>query len=83
MYIVFNSTDDGVHVCTVSHEELLVRITPDSDGNTWYGGSRPILFLESIPDTADIDGWPEGVLIVKGDIIVPKPIQTVVRYELP
>lgn len=38
-------------------------------------------FLSKIPDD-DTNYWDEKVLIIKGQIVVPKPVQTVTKYEL-
>lgn len=82
-YFILTSGEDGTRVEQVAHSELLRRITPNAAGETYYG-CKPITFLNRIPDS-DKGCWmaPDGsVLIIKGEIAVPKVIQAATRYEI-
>ena len=85
-YFVAYQTDDGVRIDgPLTREHLLNRISPDEeDGSTTYTAGQPV-FLDAIPE---YDGacWmrthENALLIVKGEIVVPKPVQRVTKYEV-
>lgn len=82
-YFILTSGEDGTSIEQVSEAELLKRITPDKDGDTYYGGD--ISFLNRIPPDHKgcWGGVPDGaVLIIKGEIIQPKAKAVAMRYEL-
>jgi hypothetical protein len=80
-YFVLRVSDDGdvSFDGPLSSDELRKRITPDDDGETYYG--RRIGFADSVPGFLGLlDG---RILIVKGEVVVPQPVQTVTEYKLP
>lgn len=80
-YFIVTSGEDGVSVDgPLEEEEVLRRITADDEGNTYYGVIRK--FLPKVPQpTCDIGE--EEMVIIKGDVVVPKSVQTVTRYKIP
>jgi hypothetical protein len=83
-YFIVRSTEDGTNINLVSGQELLDRITPDQDGETYYGSE--LVFLDSIPATSKghWDDTPDNaVLIIRGEIVKPMPVDVVRKFKLP
>jgi len=70
-YFVIYNSDGETSVRKYSEEELLKRI----DDGDLKG------FVSAIPDP-DTNYWGDSVLIIKGEIISPKPIEVVTKYQL-
>jgi hypothetical protein len=85
-YFILTSGEDGTRIEQVTEAELHKRITPDKHGDHYYSGSKPTVFLGSVPED-DKGCWrgvdDNAVLVIKGDIIIPQAVQTVTKYELP
>lgn len=83
-YFILTSGEDGTSIEQVDEYELLKRITPDKDGDTYYGSE--IEFLEAIPKN-DKGCWygvsDNAVLVIQGDIVTPMPVVQVTKYKLP
>lgn len=83
MYFLIRCGDDGTVVEELSEETLLERITPDKDGEGYYGDE--LTFLSKIPYN-DKGYWnteaENSAVVIKGEIIVPKPINVVKKYKL-
>jgi len=75
MYFVINNSDGDTYVQMLTKEELVKRL------NEEYYGSDPI-FLDKIPSNMDTNYWGEGILIIKGAVTVPQPVQIVTEYAL-
>ena len=71
-YIVFHHTEDGETECSLMTEkEILDIVKVLGEGD----------FLSELPDF----GWDycgESYLIIKGEIIRPKPVEKVTKWEL-
>lgn len=82
-YFLIKSDEDGTEIVQLEAEELLKRITPDENGDTYYGSG--LEFLDKVPNS-DKGCWMDmsenAMLIIKGEIIKPKKIQVVSKYEL-
>lgn len=81
-FFLIHSSEDGTTVTPLTEAELLSRITPDAEGYTYYGSK--LTFLDKIPDS-DGGYWmaPEGsIVIIKGEIIQPKPVSIVTKFAL-
>lgn len=82
-YFLIKSGEDGTEIIQLEAEKLLKQITPDKYGNTEYGSE--LEFLDEIPKS-DKGCWmgvsENAILIIKGEIIKPKKIQVVSKYEL-
>lgn len=83
-YFILRSGEDGTRIEAVTEEQLLKRITPDKDGHTDYGSD--IKFLGKVPES-DRGCWmgvPDAaILIIKGEIVIPKEKTIATKYELP
>ena len=67
----------------VSEEELLERITPDEEGQTYY--ECGIKFLKKMPQSSD--GWIAcneeiSMLILKGEVVIPEAVEVVKKFLL-
>lgn len=82
MYFVISNSDGDTHVTPMSKEQLEKGIFPDDDGNTDYGHIDNITFLDAIPENTDTNYWGEGILIIKGDIVTPRPKKVVETFEI-
>lgn len=76
-YFVIHNSDGATSVEYMSKEEIIKRITPE-DGCTYYGITD---FLKTIEDS-DTNYWGNNILIIKGEIVVPKPAEIVKAYEI-
>jgi len=74
-YFVISSSEDGVTIEQVEAQELLERLNVD-----WWG-SDPVL-SPRLPRESDPARWPPSLVIIKGEVQVPHPKQTVVEWEL-
>jgi hypothetical protein len=75
-YLVIWTTSDDMFTVHLTEEEILGRLN-DPDDN--WGELR---FLDKMPDK-NVEQWPtNSMLIIRGDIVVPKPKQVVTEYEL-
>ena len=82
MYFVITNSDGDTRVTPVSKETLMKEITPDEDGNTDYGHIDNITFLDAIPEDTDTNYWGEGILIIKGEVVTPRPKEVVKTLEI-
>lgn len=82
-YFVIYCSESSTYIEQVTKEELLKSITPNEDGDTDYGKPENITFLDSMPK--DIN-WqednPNTILIIKGQVVVPKPKKIVTEYDI-
>ena len=81
-YFILNSSEDGTSIEQVDVDGLIQRITPDSEGYTYYG--QNLSFLDKVPEQ-DKGSWyaKEGaILIIHGEIVIPKAKEVAIRYEL-
>lgn len=82
-YFIVRSGEDGTNIERVTEEELLKRITPDADGYTWYG--EGLTFLPQVPQS-DKGCWmtreENPLLVIKGEIIVPRATEVVTKYRV-
>lgn len=83
MYFIIRNSDGDTHIEPVSKEKLMKVISPDEDGNTYYGHIDNITFLDAIPENTDTNYWgSDKVLIIKGEIVTPKPKEVIKTYEI-
>lgn len=75
-FVIYNNEDGEVTVYEVGKEQLLTEL---QTGNL---GKNPD-FYDSVPNDGYVDSWsPDKMLIIKGEIVVPKAVQVATRYEL-
>lgn len=78
-FFVLTGGPDGTHFNGPLNEaELLIRITPDENGETYYGSRSN--FLKKIPDLEYMDE--SEILIIEGKIVQPQPRAVVTEYEV-
>jgi hypothetical protein len=78
MYFMFYNSEDGMQVIEFeSKEQLLLEITPDRYQETRFG--HPRKFAQHFRQIEDTE---EYVLLIEGKVIVPKPVETVTKYEI-
>ena len=76
-FIIFNS-DGDTYVSKESKDELLKSITPNEYGDTDFG---KVEFLQDVPKS-DTNYWGDGLLIIKGEIVIPEVKEAVSRYDI-
>lgn len=83
-YFLIRSDEDGTTAEQMTADALTKAITPDVNGDTEYG--KNLTFLDHIPKN-DKGCWTEGddhaMVIIKGEIVVPYPVEVVKKLELP
>lgn len=72
-YFLISNSDGDTHVEPISEKELLKRL--NEEGNEMD-------FMSEIPKEHDTNYWGEGVLIIKGEIVVPKAKTTITEFTL-
>lgn len=75
--------DDGTEIEELTKEELLKRISPDEDGDFYYG--EEFKFLDKIPeiDKGDWGQVPDNVaVVIEGKIVKPRSVKVVTKYEV-
>ena len=74
MYFIIHNSEGDTSVEMLSKEELLERLDEE-----YYG---PVEFIDKITER-DTNYWGEGaLLIIKGEIAVPNPVETVTKLEI-
>jgi len=75
MYFVIHVDDDGISVDSMEEAELIEKLDEQ-----YYG---EVEFLKKIDNEEEFRGLKsEALLIVKGEVIIPKPIKIVESYEV-
>jgi hypothetical protein len=72
-YFILNSTEDGVYITEYKTAEKL---------SEYLAGNRIEKFFSSLPKDSPSYWDAEKVLIIKGEIIVPKPKTTITEWEI-
>ena len=72
MYFLIRNSDGDTHVEPLTKEELLERV--DEERHTRY--------LDKVPNDTDTNYWGEGVLIIKGEVVVPRAETVVTKYDI-
>jgi hypothetical protein len=74
-YIVIVPTEGGCSVYELPEHELLKRLNESYWGN--------VKWLDAIPKDSSVQYWKgPGAIIVRGKVVVPKPVTTVKEYQL-
>jgi hypothetical protein len=73
-YFVISCSEDGeTTVEVMDRETLLERIESE------YWGSKEV--LSELPENTDTNYWGNGLVIIKGKMVVPKAEQVITRYN--
>ena len=86
-YFIAMSDEDGTRIVgPLTKEELQAKIEPGEHGDYYYGSPA---FLSAIPpnskgywNVSGVDRKHTPMVIIKGTIIVPKPVEHVIKYEV-
>lgn len=79
-YALIQPDEDGQVVRFVTEAEL----REDLDEQQHYRPDARSNFLAEVPDQTDPQYWGErDVLVIRYEVIVPKPVETVTEWELP
>ena len=73
-YFIISNSDGDTTVDVVDKETLLERIKEE------YYGDREV-FTE-MPSDNDTNYWGEGILVIKGKVVSPKPVQVITDFEI-
>lgn len=68
-YFVIRNSDGDTRVDVLSKEELDEHLTPNEEGEHYYGKSG---VLSDVPDNNDTNYWGDNILIIKGQIVGPR-----------
>lgn len=74
-YFVITSDEDGGHVDCLDKATLLERLDDD------YYGSE-VKFLSTMPKKDELNYWGYDAIIICGDIVSPKAVEVVKKYEI-
>jgi len=73
-YFVIHVSDNGASISSMCKEELEQSLVEG-----YWGGSNEV--FNKMP-CSDISEWPEGMLIIRGDVVVPRVVEVATKYEL-
>lgn len=76
MYFVIRNSDGDTRIRQMTAEELKKALKEEN----W--GSDPDFIQPNSKYDSDTNYWGNALMIIKGEIIVPKPKQTVTEYEV-
>ena len=73
-YFVIRNSDGDTTVTEHSAEDLKEKL------NEEYWG--PVEFMDELPSNKDTNYWGDCILIIKGEVVVPQPVETVTEYKI-
>ena len=76
-YFVISNSDGDTTIDNMTKDELIEKLGGDGESNYWGAES----FIDNLKDS-DTNYWGNSILIIKGEMIVPKEKKTVVSYEV-
>ena len=79
-YFIISNSDGDTTVEMVDKDELLKRIQPE-DGEEDFCYYGRVGFLAKIEEN-DTNYWGGNILIIKGEIITPKPKKVVKTFDI-
>jgi len=71
-YFVIISDADGVGIYKCKDAQTAVRYLEDAGENC----------VDDVPDD-DLNCWGDACVVIKGEIVVPKPVKSVTEWKLP
>jgi hypothetical protein len=75
-YFLIHNSEGDTTITEINKEEFLKDI---EDGS--YGSDA--VFLDEIPENNDTNYWGENTyLVIKGNIVTPKPVEVVTKFEI-
>ena len=84
-YFVISGSDGDVYIQAKSREKLMEWLEDDGDAEVYVDTGEKVSFRASL-DVFNV--FPEDlklreVLIIKGRIVVPEPVETTIKYRVP
>jgi len=80
-YFVLHSSEDGTSMSIFNYEELIKEVLNTDDGEAYFGTSKTMTEEEAKKD--GMEYWPsDKILIIKGKVVIPKPIKVVKEFEV-
>lgn len=74
-YVIMSNDEGGVYINECTKKEVLDRLDPESG----YGEQ---IFCPTIPSTSS-ENWKENQgIIIKGEIVVPKPKEVIKEWDI-
>jgi len=76
-YFVISNSDGDTTIEHLTKVELIERLGNDEESNYWGAEG----FVEDL-STNDTNYWGNSILVIKGEIVIPKPKTVVETYEV-
>ena len=76
-YFVISNSDGDTRIEHLTKEELIEQLGSDGESNSWGAEG----FVENLKEN-DTNSWGPTILIIKGEIVIPKPKTTITSYEV-
>lgn len=80
-FMLTTDADGDVYFAQVTSEEVLNELHEESEDGYFAPGQSGTPFLSAVPNIA-LSSWRPSRLLIKGEIVVPKPKEVVTRYTL-
>jgi hypothetical protein len=74
MYFVIHNGEGDTIVDAITKDVLLERI-----GDGYWGD---VTFLDKLPDDKDTNHWGCNVLIIKGSVVTPQPVNVITEFKI-
>jgi len=75
-YVVIERTPDELTIKHMDQTKL------ESLLNEWGMDGEQKFCSDTLPH-GDIESWPLGVWIIKGDLVLPRPVQMITTWKVP
>lgn len=77
-YFIISNSDGDTHVSQCTKEQVIRIVQEQTDPDEV---ENPIAFISEIENT-DTNYWKNGILIIKGEIVTPKPVKIVTAWDI-
>lgn len=81
-YFVISCDEDGASIKILSKDELEESLAPEDGENFGDWGEVGFMDENSINENPNAFYWQDNILIIKGQIVDPKPLTVVKRFEV-
>ena len=80
-YYIISGGDGDIYISKyIEKQSVIDAITPDEHGNSEYGDASKLKFQGGLKNINNLGA--HELIILKGEVIVPKPKQIVTSYEI-
>lgn len=76
-YFVLRASEDGFSVKEVTKEWLLKELSEEGSGY------EAVQVVDHLPTEPDPNYWGNTLVIIKGEVVTPEPVQVISEYHLP